>query len=216
MRALIQILDYGSGNLFSVKDSISRAAPDLEIKTSSEYVSGQPDGLVLPGVGSFSSAQRILRKVKPDIKRDAERSGMPVLGICLGMQLMFQKSEEGPGGGLSFFNGEVVRFSPEPGVKVPHMGWNTFEISVNSKEKSILCSDLSGMKQWAYFVHSFYPKSGNDDAVVACTIYGSQMFPSIIERQNIFGTQFHPEKSSATGFKLIENFVKCVSQYSRR
>jgi glutamine amidotransferase len=208
LNALIQILNYGSGNLFSIADALSRAS-NIKVLVSSEYRKGKPDGLVLPGVGSFSSAQRILGENRDAILEDVQENKMPILGICLGMQLMFEESEEGPGSGLRLFRGNVVKFSPEPNLKVPHIGWNTLSLS----KKSSFCRGLSA-QEWAYYVHSFYPSPKDRDIVKAWTKYGKQRFPAIIARENISGTQFHPEKSSKAGFKLVENFARSVLRYS--
>lgn len=212
MCALVQVLDYGSGNLFSIKDGLDRILPDLKVKISSRYKSGKSDGIVLPGVGSFTSAQKILGLNKKAIIQDV-KEGMPLLGICLGMQLLFEKSEEGSGLGLSIFRGNVVRFKPERGLKVPHMGWNT--VNLVSENSSSICKNLS-KKEWAYFVHSYYPVPKDKSTVRAITKYGRQEFPSIIEDGNIFATQFHPEKSSKAGLKLIKNFAAQVSKYSKK
>ena len=211
MTALVQVLDYGSGNLFSIKDALGRISPDIKVKISSKYRKGRADGLVLPGVGSFSSAQRVLGENKDAILEDVITNGMPLLGVCLGMQLMFERSEEGQGKGLTLFKGKVVKFRPEPNLKVPHMGWNTLKLT---KPKSAFCNGLSG-EEWVYFVHSFYPSPQDESIVRAWTTYGSQRFPAIIERKNVFGTQFHPEKSSKAGFRLISNFARNVLAYSK-
>lgn len=211
MTALIEVLDYGSGNLFSIKDALGRVSPHITVKVSSKYRKGTVDGLVLPGVGSFSSAQKILGENKETILDDVRGNGMPILGVCLGMQLMFEKSEEGKGEGLDLFRGNVVKFSPEQCIKIPHMGWNTLKIT---NSKSLLCKGLSG-EEWVYYVHSFYPSPRDEKSVSAWTTYGSQRFPAVIERSNVFGTQFHPEKSSKAGFKLIKNFGRCVLEYSK-
>jgi imidazole glycerol-phosphate synthase subunit HisH len=211
MPALIQVLDYGSGNLFSIKDALSRISPDIKVKISSKYRNGGVDGLVLPGVGSFSSAQKILGENKKAILRDVNSNGMPLLGVCLGMQLMFEKSKEGGGEGLTLFKGQVVKFRPEPNLKIPHMGWNTLKLKGS---KSTICKGLS-QKEWVYFVHSYYPCPQDESFVRAWTTYGSQRFPAIIEKDNVFGTQFHPEKSSKAGFRLISNFARNVLACSK-
>ena len=209
MTAVVQILDYGSGNLFSIKDALSRVL-GLNVRVSSKYMKGKTDGLVLPGVGSFSSAQGILSQNRESILEDVRDDKMPVLGICLGMQLMFQKSEEGPGRGLELFRGKVVKFRPEPKLKVPHMGWNTLALSGKSQ-----FSDGLSNGEWVYYVHSFYPSPEDLAIVKAWTKYGKQQFPAIVSDNNISGTQFHPEKSSKAGFKLVNNFAKQVLAYAR-
>jgi imidazole glycerol-phosphate synthase subunit HisH len=213
MCALIQILDYGSGNLFSIRESLKRAAPNLKVAISSNYKQGSVDGLILPGVGSFPSAQRILGKNKKAILCDVSEKRMPILGICLGMQLMFEESEEGDGRGLGLFSGNVVRFDRNPGVKVPHMGWDRVKLSPNVTKNSEFCEGLSN-KGWGYFAHSYFAESVEDLCVRASTEYGPQTFASIIENENILGTQFHPEKSADFGFKIISNFAESVRSRS--
>ncbi|MDA4111907.1 MAG: imidazole glycerol phosphate synthase subunit HisH [Thaumarchaeota archaeon] len=209
MCALIQILDYGSGNLFSIKDSLNRVSPQLKVKISTDYEEGRMDGLVLPGVGSFSSAQRLLVKNRPAILRDVSTKKMPILGICLGMQLMFEKSEEGKGIGLKLFKGNVVRFESKQNLKVPHMGWNRVLLKKDAMDNSNFCYDLPA-SDWAYFAHSFFPEATDGNFINATTRYGNQTFPSIIQNDNIVGTQFHPEKSGDFGFKIISNFARAV------
>lgn len=211
MCALVQILDYGSGNLFSIKEGLRRLGQNVRVTISSKYLRGKSDGLVLPGVGSFTSAQRILGINKKSILADV-KSGMPLLGICLGMQLLFEKSEEGTGSGLSIFGGSVVRFESKAGLKVPHMGWNIVNLVSN---ESLICRKLA-KEEWAYFVHSYYPMPKENSIIRAFTQYGPQKFPSIIEDGNVFGTQFHPEKSAKAGLILIKNFAKQVSEYSKK
>lgn len=211
MTAVIQVLDYGSGNLFSIKDALSRVSPKIKVKISSKYRRSSVNGLVLPGVGSFTSAQRILGLNRTAILVDVKEGKMPILGICLGMQLMFEKSEEGPGRGLELFGGEVIKFSAENDIKIPHMGWNTLRLT---RAKSSFCRGLS-KEEWVYYVHSYYPCPKDRKIVRAWTLYGSQRFPAIIERENISGTQFHPEKSSKAGFSLVRNYAEKVLEYSR-
>jgi len=214
MSALIQILDYGSGNLFSIKESLNRAFPRLKVRISSDYKKGIVDGLVLPGVGSFSSAQRLLDKNRSAILEDVATRKMPILGICLGMQLMFEKSQEGKGRGLSLFKGDIVRFEPGMRVKVPHMGWNRVELIREARDQSDFCSGLPS-SDWAYFAHSFFPETVNDQFLSALTEYGGKKFPSIIQKENILGTQFHPEQSGGFGFKIISNFANKVISYAQ-
>jgi glutamine amidotransferase len=204
----IQILDYGSGNLFSISDSISRISSEAQVRVGSSYKRGTVDALVLPGVGSFTSAQRILSENRQAILDDIKENGMPVLGICLGMQLMFEKSEEGGGEGLELFRGNVKRFVPSPARKVPHMGWNTISFT---KKRSALLQGLDD-SSWVYYVHSFYPAPEDEDSVRAWTDYEGQRFPATVESGKIFGTQFHPEKSHDAGAKIISNFVKSIAK----
>jgi imidazole glycerol-phosphate synthase subunit HisH len=211
--ATAQILDYGSGNLFSIANALKRASPDLKVKLSSSYKRGSVDGLVLPGVGSFPSAQKILGENRERILADVSANRIALLGVCLGMQLMFDSSEEGEGVGLGIFRGNVVRFKSRPGLKVPHMGWNTVSLS-SSADDSKLCRGLSD-GEWAYFVHSFFPLPKKRSIVRAWTEYGGRRFASIVEEKNVFGTQFHPEKSHAAGAKLLKNFVRAVKKKSK-
>lgn len=203
--SLIQILDYGSGNLFSIKDALSRVSKKYRVVVSSKYREGVVDALVLPGVGSFTSAQNVLGKHRESILSDV-KNGMPLLGICLGMQLMFEQSEEGTGEGLSIFKGKVVKFKAKKDLKIPHMGWNTFTLTDDSK----FCKGLS-KSEWVYYVHSYFPVPKDESIVKAWTGYGEQDFPAIVAKGNVFGTQFHPEKSSKAGAKLVNNFASIVS-----
>ena len=214
MCALIQILDYGSGNLFSIHNSLGKVEARCSVRISSKYEAGKFDGLILPGVGSFTSAQEVLGDCREQILNDVKKEKMPILGICLGMQLMFEKSEEGKGQGLGLFSGDVVRFNNEHGVKVPHMGWNKVNLVAPSSD-SRLVADLKS-KDWAYFAHSYYPRPDDNKIVLGETSYGDCTFPSIVQEKNVCGTQYHPEKSGEFGLQLISNFAKLVQSYSKR
>ena len=207
----LQILDYGSGNLFSIRESLNRVSgKSVEPFISSSYKKGTVDALVLPGVGSFTSAQRILSMNREAILADIRDRRMPVLGICLGMQLMFQMSEEGEGDGLGLFEGKVKRFESTLARKVPHMGWNT--INIDGSNGSSLLQGVSE-SSWVYFVHSYYPAPIDGEIVTAWTDYEGQTFPAVIESDGrIFGTQFHPEKSHSTGSLILSNFLRAVSK----
>lgn len=192
----IIILDYGVGNLYSIKHSLVKAGANPEI---SSEIKAPPDGLVLPGVGNFATTSKLLKKLKPVLKELME-SGLPMLGICLGMQLFFEFSEEGDAEGLGFLEGKVIKFPKN--VKKPQIGWN----SVKIKSYHEIVDGLSD-EFWAYFIHSYYPQPENESIIVAETEYHVK-FPSIVAKRNIVGTQFHPEKSSVDGFAILKNFLK--------
>lgn len=195
-------MDYGVGNLFSLKCSLERAGFKVIIGMSKAQVE-RGDVIFLPGVGDFATAARNLAVIKETIL-DQIASGKFIFGICLGMQLLFHKSEEGDGEGLGLLAGENKKL-PE-NVKVPHMGWNTIKIM---KENALLCELADG--DYYYFAHSYYPVPISDEIVYAKTNYGT-VFASVIIKGNICGTQFHPEKSGSKGLKLLENFYKIVKR----
>lgn len=157
------------------------------------------DGIILPGVGSFPAASRNLEPFKQTMFEFTFKEKRPVLGICLGMQILFQESDEGEGDGLGFLMGRVVGL---PGtVKRPHMGWNTLKIV---REDDLLRGVPNGA--FAYFNHSYYPQVQDRESILAETDYGVR-FPSVIARENVYGTQFHPEKSGDTGLQIMRNFI---------
>ncbi|MEM2856078.1 MAG: imidazole glycerol phosphate synthase subunit HisH [Candidatus Nitrosocaldaceae archaeon] len=194
---MILIFDYGAGNIFSLKSAIERLNANVKVVNSLDE---SFDGLILPGVGNFDPAMRSIRKYKKIIE-EAVRSEVPILGICLGMEMLFNKSEEGRLKGLSILDGEVT-ILPEKRVKIPHMGWNNLLISKDSKL-------LKGLKNnsWLYFVHSYRVKPKNKSIVVGEAEYGIR-FPVVIEYKNLFGTQFHPEKSEKNGEIILRNFIE--------
>ncbi len=193
----IAIFDYGVGNLFSLRIALEKEAAQPEIVTSLP----QPfpfDALILPGVGGFGPVARRIRDERPKIGSLMDQ-GVPVLGICLGMQLFFESSEEGEGEGLGFFSGKVRRL---PGsMKIPHMGWNRLKPTRPSR----LLNGLEG-DPWVYYVHSYYPVPAESSVVVASSEYGVT-FASVVERDLLFGTQFHPEKSGDAGAQMMRNFL---------
>lgn len=194
------IVDYGASNMFSLIASFKRANIQTKIVGSREKLR-KYQAIILPGVGNFTSATQIMGSLKNEIL-DASSEGVFIFGICLGMQLLFNDSEEGQGEGLGIFRGKVVKF---PNIlKVPHMGWNLIEPT----EDSILLSNFDGNK-WAYFAHSYYPKPDDNNIVKGTTFYGLK-FASVVEEKNILGTQFHPEKSGEFGRQIIRNFVDYV------
>jgi len=196
----IAIFDYGAGNLYSLKCALERnGAKHVSIVKTLKNVN-RYNGLILPGVGNFDPAIRSIEPYRENFCDLIDRK-IPVLGICLGMEMLFKKSEEGELEGLRIFDGNVIML-PKKKVKIPHMGWNNLDIT--NKESKI----LSGIENeaWVYFVHSYYIVPVNKDIIVAKSIYGKDI-PVVIEKDNIFGTQFHPEKSGNNGEKIIKNFL---------
>jgi glutamine amidotransferase len=193
----VAIFDYGAGNIFSLKNSLEKAGARVDVITSFD-VSNDYAGLLLPGVGNFDPAiKSIIKSSKTSFVEFT--NNMPVLGICLGMEMFFEKSQEGTQLGLDVINGEVIVLPDS--LKVPHMGWNNLEI----KKPGIL---LDGVNNgvWVYFVHSYRAKPTSDDVITAVSDYGIKV-PAVVEYNNYFGTQFHPEKSGDTGKIMIENFL---------
>ena len=199
----IAILDYGVGNLFSIQTALNK----LKVKTivTSELDSNEEyNGIILPGVGGWKHTVKKI-EINQRFLQDFHDSNKPILGVCLGMQLFFEKSAEGPGRGLCFFKGEIKLFTNE--VKVPHIGWNI--LKQNNKNPL-----LEGVEDnaWAYFVHSLYPQPVDSKIISTTTDYGTD-FTSMIYDKKTFGTQFHPEKSGKAGAKILKNFVSvCGNQ----
>src|SRR5437870_5408203 len=197
------ILDNGKGNLRSVEKAFERLGHAAEVTRDPERIATAP-GVVLPGVGAFGACMAnltLLGLVEP--VRHAIRSGRPFLGICLGMQLLFEESEEfGPVAGLGILPGRVVRFTADPARKVPHMGWNALRMVRAAPA-------LAGIDDGAYvyFVHSYYPVPADPAVVATTTPYGCD-FASSVARDNVFACQFHPEKSQQVGLRLLDNFVR--------
>ena len=194
------IFDYGVGNLLSLKTALEKAGLEASIGTSAKELA-TADAIALPGVGAFTPAAAKLNSVKETIVNKIQ-SGTPLLGICLGLQLFFEKSEEGPGNGLSLFKGKNVRLPNT--VKVPHMGWNTLNIVKQNELFDDIAED-----SFVYFVHSLYPVPVDKNIVCTQTEYCTT-FTSAIASKNIYGTQFHPEKSGDLGLKILKNFAKVV------
>jgi imidazole glycerol-phosphate synthase subunit HisH len=198
---VIAILDYGMGNLRSVEKALERIGADPAV-TSDHDTIGNADGVILPGVGAFPKAMRNLRELELDIAiGDRLAAGVPTLGICLGLQLLFEASSENDGAwGLGLLQGRVDRL-PAPGLKVPHIGWNTVSWNKQSRLTAGLPDDCS-----FYFVHSFAPLVTSEDDLLGTAVYGER-FACAVEREPLYGVQFHPEKSSTHGLKLLENFA---------
>jgi glutamine amidotransferase len=196
----ISIVDYGVGNLHSIRRGIELAGADA-IVTSDRTEIEASDAIVLPGVGAFDDAMEGLKDKFEPIMHEI-RDGKPLLGICLGMQLLLTRSEEGKSMGLNIIPGEVVRLPK--GLKVPQMGWNSLELR---REHPIIAGIAPG--SYMYFVHSYYIRPKDSSTILTTTDYGIE-FPSIIARDSIIGVQFHPEKSSKIGLQLLKNFVGMV------
>jgi glutamine amidotransferase len=198
----VVIIDYGVGNLLSLKCALEKVGLNVKIGLSAQQLK-KADAIALPGVGSFSAAASKLEAVKEELV-DAVKSGVPLFGICLGLQLFFPESEEGAGSGLALFEGKNVRLPNS--VKVPHMGWNTLRIV---KQNELLDGVDDGA--YVYFVHSLYPVPVDKDIVRTETDYGAT-FTSAIAAKNVYGTQFHPEKSGDIGLRILKNFAKIVAR----
>lgn len=196
----ISVIDYGVGNLFSMKNALQKTSADVEIVKSPDEILAA-EGVVLPGVGNFGAAAEKLGSIA-DALRQAARDGTPILGSCLGLQLLFERSEEANGEGLGLLRGGIIKFKGE--LKIPHMGWNTIEAT----RESLLLEGIPD-NSYFYFVHSYYPEPDNPEDTLAETIYDKR-FTSIVERENIYGTQFHPEKSGKPGAALLSNFVRLI------
>ena len=226
---MLCIIDYGIGNLRSIEKALEAVGADV-IRSDKPEDIARADRVVLPGVGAFGACADEIQKrdLIPSIKQ-AVASGKPFLGVCVGMQLLFDVSEEmGLHDGLGILPGRIVRFQrsyanvmatagdledepasgPTKGLKIPHMGWNIASPTRNSPL-------LEGLKSPAYFyfVHSFHAVAGNPSDILAATHYGTD-FPSIVQRNNVFGVQFHPEKSHDNGLLVLKNFVELPSDYS--
>jgi len=198
----VLILDYGVGNLLSLKFALEKAGLKAIISTSAQKLKNA-DAIALPGVGNFTAAAKTLEPVKEQLM-DVVKAGTPILGICLGMQLYFESSEEGPGEGLTFFKGKDVRLTGH--VKVPHMGWNTIQKVKENELFSGVADD-----SYVYFVHSLYPMPEDKEIICTQTEY-SQTFTSAVASKNIYGTQFHPEKSGDIGLQILSNFARIVAR----
>ncbi len=199
---MIAIIDYGAGNLHSVKNALDFLGMPCVVTGNSDEILAAGK-VILPGVGAFGDAMKCLedsglnKTVKAVIK-----SGKPFLGICLGLHLLFEESEESPTAkGLGVFKGKVVKIPDRDNLKIPHMGWNSIKLTKDSK----ILKNI-GDEPYLYFVHSYYIKPRDADIVSAYTEYG-QRLDIAIEKDNVFATQFHPEKSGDIGMKILKNFI---------
>jgi imidazole glycerol-phosphate synthase subunit HisH len=200
---MLAVIDYGAGNLRSVLHALNYLGVDnMRVVRSRQDLQGA-DKIILPGVGAFGAGMEQLHKqdlVQPI--KDAIYAGTPYLGICLGMQFLFESSDEmGTHEGLGLLPGTVTRFKPDPNFKVPHMGWNQLRLC----RESALLDNIQGAG-YAYFVHSYYCVPANPADVVAVVDYGIS-FTAVVQRDHIYGVQFHPEKSQRSGLRVLANFV---------
>lgn len=203
---MIAIVDYGAGNLHSVVNALQFIGADCSVTKDADEI-GRAQGVILPGVGSFEDALVNMKKSGlTEAVCVAATSGKPFLGICLGMQMLFESSEESPGvRGLSLLPGALYKI-PADGVKVPHIGWNSLDIK---KPDGI----FEGLPQetFVYFVHSYYLKAGDMNDVAARTHY-SVTIDAAVSRGNLFGVQFHPEKSGEAGLQMLRNFARLCGE----
>ncbi len=204
---MIVIVDYGLGNLGSIKNMFKKIGAETVISSDRLDIE-RADKLILPGVGRFDQGMMNLRNLElvAVLTDKVIRERAPILGICLGMQLFTRKSEEGESIGLGWIDAEVVRFKfadKERHLKIPHMGWNLAKI----RQRDALFEEMDPEPRF-YFVHSFHVVCKNESDILAKTFHGYE-FASAIRKQNIYGVQFHPEKSHKFGMKLLSNFVQC-------
>ena len=202
---MIALLDYGSGNLRSVHKALLKVGADVRLAKAPGDI-GDADAMVLPGVGAFDDCINALRRQELlEAARAFMKTGKPFLGICVGYQALFEKSEEfnSCAAGLGFFSGKVVRFSAKHGLKIPQIGWN--QLDIVKPDCPLYRGIASG--SYVYFIHSFYPQPMDASIVATSTDYGDT-FASSVWRDNVFATQFHPEKSQKVGLQLLKNFVE--------
>lgn len=200
---MIAIIDYDAGNLKSVEKALALLGQPGVVTRDRKEILGA-DKVILPGVGAFGDAMNQLKKYELDrVIRDVAGSGTPLLGICLGLQLFFEGSEESEGvEGLGLLKGRIVRFDERHGLKIPHIGWNSLRLQNDGR----LFRGIAG-EPYVYFVHSYYLRAEDEGIVKAVTEYGDTVHASV-EQGNVFACQFHPEKSSAVGLSILKNFAE--------
>jgi imidazole glycerol-phosphate synthase subunit HisH len=205
---VIAIVDYDMGNLHSVCKGLEKAGATPNVTYSAKELE-RADAIVLPGVGAFDPAVQQLRSrgLEQPIK-EAIASGKPFLGICLGLQILFESSAEGVQPGLGIIKGKVRRFRPEPDITIPHTGWNQLEVT---QPKSLLWEHLPS-NPWVYFVHSYYVDPIEEQIRAATITHGTQTVTAAIAHENLMAVQFHPEKSSNIGLQILSNFVAQVRE----
>lgn len=204
----IAVIDYDMGNLHSACKGLEKAGATPKVTDSPQDIA-DADALVLPGVGSFDPAVQHLRSrdLEDPIKK-AIAQGKPFLGICLGLQILFDASEEGKEAGLGIISGKVRRFQSEPDLTIPHMGWNQLDFT---QSDLLLWHDLP-VDPYVYFVHSYYVDPSDPEVKAATVKHGNQTVTAAIAKDNVMAVQFHPEKSSSTGLQILSNFVHHISK----
>ena len=199
---MIAIVDYDAGNIKSVEKAMQLLGQEVMVTREREAIL-RADKVILPGVGAFGDAMDKIRQYGLyEVIHEVVDKGTPFLGICLGLQLLFERSEESPKAeGLGVLTGEILRIPETPGLKIPHMGWNSLKLQNHGR----LFADLPD-EPYVYFVHSYYLKAADEGIVTAATEYGTQIHASV-EQGNVFACQFHPEKSSDVGIQILKNFI---------
>ncbi len=203
---MIAIIDYDAGNIKSVEKAMAYLGQDARITRDRDEILAS-ERVILPGVGSFGDAMGKLKEYKLDqVIYDVIDKKIPFLGICLGLQLLYESSDETPGvTGLGVLQGTINRIPDCPGLKIPHMGWN----SLNIRPGATLFQGIAS-NSYVYFVHSYYLKARNEEEVAATTFYSTKIHASV-EKDNVFACQFHPEKSSTVGLSILKNFLAVPS-----
>lgn len=204
---MIAMIDYDAGNIKSVEKALISLGEETALTRDADIILGA-DGIILPGVGAFGDAMEKLRTYGlVDVIKRAVEKNIPFLGICLGLQLMFESSEESPGvEGLHLLDGKILKIPTESGLKIPHIGWNNLSFPNQGRL-------FRGVQEnsFVYFVHSFYLKAADEGIVRATTEYGTLIHASV-EKGNVFACQFHPEKSSEVGLKILQNFIDITKE----
>jgi glutamine amidotransferase len=200
---MIAIIDYDAGNLRSVEKALLSIGEDAIVTRDRDEILSA-DKVILPGVGAFGDAMKKLGEYGlVDTIHEAVDSGKPFLGICLGLQLLFRRSDESDGvEGLSILPGEILRIPDAPGIKIPHIGWNSLKV----KDDARLFNGL-GENPYVYFVHSYYLKADDENIVAATTEYGGTLIHASVQKDNVYACQFHPEKSGGVGMQILKNFA---------
>lgn len=200
---MIAIIDYDAGNLRSVEKALEVIGEKAVVTRNSDEILSA-DKVILPGVGSFGDAMGRLHEYGlVDTLHEVADSGKPFLGICLGLQLLFRRSDESDGvEGLSILPGEILRIPDAPGIKIPHIGWNSLKVAPKARI-------FEGLREnpYVYFVHSYYLKADDENIVAATTEYGGTIIHASVQKDNIYACQFHPEKSSTVGLQILKNFA---------